>query len=210
MTSIAASERTHLCALAQQLGPDAPTLCGDWTVKDLVVHLLLREGSPAAAGLLLPPLSGALARASEKRAAEDFATLVKRLRHGPPVLSPFAIPKLGSMLNLLEFYIHHEDVRRAQPEWSPRSLPAATQDGLWRAVKIAGRGLVMKSPVGVVIERTDTGSRARLKKGSRDVVLRGLPSELALYTYGRKEQARVDVDGKAEDVDALDGTPLGL
>src|SRR4051794_6035530 len=35
MTSIAHSERTQLCALAQQLGPDAPTLCEGWTVRDL-------------------------------------------------------------------------------------------------------------------------------------------------------------------------------
>ena len=48
MTSIAAHERMLLCALAQQLGPDEPTLCAGWTVRDLVAHLLVREGSPAA------------------------------------------------------------------------------------------------------------------------------------------------------------------
>src|SRR5215217_1500903 len=120
MTSIAAHERALLCALAQQLGPDAPTLSGSWTVKDLVVHLLLREGHPASVGILLPPFQGLLDRATSKTSLEEFPTLVKRLRHGPPAWSPFALPKVGAFMNLLEYFVHHEDIRRAQPEWEPR------------------------------------------------------------------------------------------
>lgn len=210
MTSIAAHERTLLCALAQQVGPDAPTLCGEWTVKDLVVHLLLREGHPAAAGILVPQLRGVLERTSVRTSETDFATLVKRLRHGPPAYSPFALPKVGALLNLLEFYVHHEDVRRAQPEWQPRSLPRSTEDGIWGPLRHAGRGLALGSRVGVVAERSDTGARARLKKGTREVVVRGLPSEIALYTYGRKAQSRVELLGDEADVAALADTPLGI
>ena len=46
MTSLARRERHALCDLALELGPDAPTLCGDWTTRDLLAHLLVREGSP--------------------------------------------------------------------------------------------------------------------------------------------------------------------
>ena len=40
-------------------GPQGPVLAlsGDWTVKDLVVHLLVREGSPAAVGIVVAPLA---------------------------------------------------------------------------------------------------------------------------------------------------------
>jgi uncharacterized protein (TIGR03085 family) len=210
VTSIAAHERALLCAVAQQLGPDAPTLCGDWTVKDLVIHLLIREGHPAAAGILVPPLRGLLDRATAKAEGEEFASLVTRLRHGPPVLSPFSVPKLGSLGNRMEYYIHHEDLRRAQPGWEPRALPAPTEDGLWSALRFIGRLPAMWAATGVTVERSDTGDRATLKKSSRQVVVRGLPSEVALYVYGRKDQARVELVGDEPDVAALAGGKLGL
>jgi uncharacterized protein (TIGR03085 family) len=212
MSSIAASERTLLCALAQQLGPGAPTLAGDWTVKDLVVHLLLREGSLAGVGVVVRPLAGVLDRASAKRGGEDLPTLVRKLRHGPPAYSPFAIPKVGSFLNLLEFFVHHEDIRRAQPGWEPRTLPPETEDGIWRSIRMTGRALVAKAGVGVgvVAQRSDTGERAVLRKGEPQVVLRGLPSELTLYLFGRKPQARVVLDGDAAATERLQGARLGL
>jgi uncharacterized protein (TIGR03085 family) len=214
VTSIAAYERTHLTALAQQLGPDAPTLCGGWTVRDLVVHLLVRERSPAAAGIVVRPLSGLLDKVSERRAQEDFDALVTKLRHGPPVWSPFALPAIGDALNTVEFFVHHEDLRRAQPEWVPRVLPPKVEDALWRALRHMGRGLGVRAPVGLVAERSDTSERTRLRARpggvDRDVVLRGRPSELVLYLYGRKEQAEVELDGDAEDVASVRGTAMGI
>jgi uncharacterized protein (TIGR03085 family) len=214
VTSIAAYERTHLAALAQQLGPDAPTLCEGWTVRDLVVHLLVRERSPAAAGILVRPLSGLLERVSEQRAQEEFSGLVKQLRHGPPVWSPFRLPVVGDALNTVEFFVHHEDVRRAQPAWEPRALPAGVEDGLWRVLRTMGRGLTTRASVGLVAERSDTGERTRLRArpggADRDVVLRGRPSELVLYLYGRKEQSEVVLDGDPQDVASVAGTPMGI
>lgn len=210
MTSIAAHERALLCAAAQQAGPDAPTLCGDWTVRDLVVHLLIREGHPAAVGIFVPPLRGLLDRATTKTSAGEFTDLIRRLRHGPPLWSPFAVPKLGSLANRLEFFVHHEDIRRAQPGWEPRALPAGTEDGLWAALRHAGRLPTATAPVGVVGERSDSGERATFKKGDRQVVVRGLPSEVALYVYGRTEQARVELVGDDEDVAALTDASLGI
>jgi uncharacterized protein (TIGR03085 family) len=210
MTSIARSERTQLCALAQQLGPAAPTLCAGWTVRDLVVHLLLREGHPASVALVVPPLTPLLERASARLAARDFDGLVTRLRHGPPAWSPFALPRLGEALNLLEYVVHHEDVRRAQPGWAARALPAGTEDAIWRAVSRAGRGLLARSRVGVTAERSDTGETARWSGGQGLVVVRGLPSELALYAFGRREHAVVDKVGTDEDVALLDDTPTPI
>lgn len=205
------TERAALCDLALQVGQDEPTLCGDWTVKDLVVHLLIREGSAAAVGITVRPLAGLTDLASRRLAGRDFTTLVERLRGGPPLYSPLRIDKFDRMLNTMEYFIHHEDIRRARPTWDPRTLTPREEKLLWRMAGVAGRGLVRESKVGVVLEHTDTGERAVLKQDeSSSVVVRGLPSELALFVYGRKEQSRVELDGTEADIAALYGTDLGF
>ena len=210
MTSIAAHERMLLCALAQQLGPDEPTLCEGWTVRDLVAHLLVREGSPAAIGITVPPLAGLTEAAMRREASHDFHAMVTRLRHGPPIWSPMRLPKIGPMLNTMEFFVHHEDIRRAQPGWEPRLLPAHVEDVVWRGAKLAGKGFTRSAPVAVTLQRSDTGEQARLSGGDGEVVVRGLPAELALFVYGRSGHARVDLDGPEEAVAALRDTDLGI
>jgi uncharacterized protein (TIGR03085 family) len=107
MTSMSKAERAHLCDLALQLGQDEPTLCGDWTVKDLVVHLLVREGSPAAIGITVSQLSGLTDFASRRLSGREFAVLVERLRNGPPAYSPFRVGKVDAIFNTLEYFVHH-------------------------------------------------------------------------------------------------------
>lgn len=210
MSPLARTERAALCDLALEVGPDAPTLSGDWTVKDLVVHLLVREGSPAAIGIAVPQLSWLIDRASRRLAREDLPVLVQRLRQGPPLYSPFAIPALDRMFNLLEYFVHHEDIRRAQEGWEPRELPARVQDTLWKAVRVAGKALVRSAKVGVVLERSDTGEQRVLKDSPAPVVVRGLPAELVMFVYGRKPQARVELEGTDADIATLTGADLGF
>jgi uncharacterized protein (TIGR03085 family) len=210
MTSLARTERAALCDLALELGPDAPTLSGDWTVKDLVVHLILRESSPAAVGIVVPQLGGLTDRASRRLARRDLAELVRRLRQGPPLYSPFAIPAVDRMANLLEYFVHHEDIRRAQDGWEPRELPTRAQDALWKAIRVAGKGLVRSAKVGVALERSDTQERWVLKESAAPVVVRGLPAELVMFTYGRQAQAQVELEGADADVAALTGADLGI
>ena len=45
----ASRERAALVTTMRAVGPDAPTLCGDWTTRDLAAHLVLRERRPDAA-----------------------------------------------------------------------------------------------------------------------------------------------------------------
>jgi uncharacterized protein (TIGR03085 family) len=210
VTSIAAHERMLLCALAQQLGPDQPTLCGDWTVRDLVAHLLVREGSPAAVGIAVPPLAGLTEHAMQREARHDFHAMVTRLRHGPPIWSPMRLPKIGPMLNTMEFFVHHEDIRRAQPGWEPRLLPAGVEDVVWRGATVAGKGFTRSAPVAVTLQRSDTVERARLSGGDGEVLVRGLPAELAMFVYGRQGHARVDLEGDDAAVAALQETDLGI
>jgi uncharacterized protein (TIGR03085 family) len=209
-TSIAARERSALTDLAERVGPDAPTLCEGWAVRDLVAHLVLRERSLLALGTVVRPLSGPMERERVRLAGGDFAALVERLRSGPPRLSPFGIPGLDKLLNSMEFFIHHEDVRRAQPGWEPRPLSDGTQDALWRTVRGAGRFAVSRVPVGVAAERPGSGDRLTLKRGDPAVVVRGEPAEVLLYVHGRRQHARVELLGPDQAQSALASARLGV
>jgi uncharacterized protein (TIGR03085 family) len=210
MTRMSQTERAELCDLALQLGGDQPTLCGDWTVKDLVVHLLVREGSPAAVGIVVSPLAGLTERVSRRIGRRDLSVLVEKLRNGPPRLSPYAVPKVDTVTNTLEFFVHHEDIRRAQPGWAPRTLGQDAEKLLWSMIRTTGKALTRRAPVGVTIENSVTGSRAVLKQGSPSVTVRGLPSEVTLFVFGRKPQARVELLGDDDAVARLSTTSLGI
>lgn len=204
------TERSELCDLALQVGGDQPTLCEGWTVKDLVVHLLVRERSPAAVGIAVAPLAGLTEFEYRRVGRGDFPVLVEKLRNGPPALSPYAVPKVEAILNTVEFFVHHEDIRRAQPEWTPRALEEDEEKLLWSMVRTAGKRMTRKAPVGVTIENSVTGSRAVLREGSPEVTVRGLPSELTLFVFGRQPQARVELLGDDDAVARLSSTPLGI
>jgi len=210
MTRLAQTERAALCDTALEVGPDQPTLSGEWTVKDLVVHLLVREGSPAAVGIAVAPLAWLTAAESRRVGRRGFPELVGRLRNGPPRLSPYAVPKLDDLANTLEFFVHHEDIRRAQPTWVPRPLGDDVERTLWPMVRGFGKRLVRSSPVGVTIANTVTGSTAELTSGVPSVTVRGLPSEVTLYVFGRREQARVELLGDDDAVARLNAHALGI
>ena len=210
MTPLARTERSALCDDALRAGEGAPTLCAGWTVKDLVVHLVVREGSPASVGIAVPPLSGLTERAYERARRRPFESLVEQVRNGPPRLSPYALPKVDEVANGIEMFVHHEDIRRARPGWEPRRLEAAADERLWSAVAGFGRRLVRKAPVGVTAERTPGATVAVLKDAAPSVTVSGPPAEVLLYLLGRREQARVDLRGSEAALARLADAPLGI
>ena len=123
---------------------------------------------------------------------------------------PWRIPKVRELLNLNEYVVHHEDVRRAQPGWEPRDLPDEQQKQLWAMVRTAGKALAMRVPSGVAIENSVTGSRVVLKAAPRQVVVHGLPSEVTMFLFGRQDHARVELLGPDDAVAALREASLGL
>ena len=207
---LARRERLALCDLALALGEDAPTLCGDWTAKDLVVHLLVREYDPvAAAGLVLPPLARVTELQMARKSRKDFGVLVEQLRKRG--LTVYSLRPVDKVLNTLEYFVHHEDLRRAQPEWEPRELPREDEDLIWSSLKIGGRGLVRPAGVPVRIRRTDADATATLRRGSDPVVLSGLPSELALHLFGRQAHSRgLAADGPADRIAQVWSADLGI
>src|SRR3954447_2439219 len=187
--SFTARERRELADLLDRLGPGAPTLCEGWDTAHLAAHLVVRERRPdAMVGLGAEQVAAGSRLASwphrledELRGSTGYADVVGRLRAGPPAWSPMGWPRLGDALNTTEFAIHHEDVRRAQPEWSPRRLPRAAQDLMWRAVGLAARRAAGSR--GLVLRRTD-GDGAEKRIGSAGRAIEGGALEPLLWGVG--------------------------
>lgn len=208
MTSVARAERELLCDLALEVGPDAPTLCGDWTVRDLAAHLVVRERSVwGAPGIVLPPLKSLTDKAVERAGRGSFEELVEKVRHPR---SPLALPGVDTAVNTIEFFVHHEDVRRARADWEPRDLELHVEDVLWRLIRVGGRGLVRPAGVPVVIRRRDGGEYAALRKGEGAAVVTGRPSELVLYLYGRAQVSDLEFSGPDDAVRRLREAQLGF
>lgn len=196
MTSPADAERAALCDLLLELGPDAPTLCEGWATRELAAHLVVRDRQPKAwAGIVVPPLSRLADSAMAGQTARPYEELVATVRAGAPKWSPFGLPGVKDVANLLEFVIHHEDVRRAQPGWGPRAVPRSLADPVWTAVRLSARAAYRKAPDGVRLRRAGTSSETTGKGGALVVTVVGDPVELALFQSGRQRVARVDLSG---------------
>ena len=196
-----------------QLGPDQPTLCKGWTTYDLAVHLHVREADPMAGpGIMIPALSDTTERRmAQTKARYSFTEIVDKVRTGPPTFSIYSFPGLGHNLNTTEYFVHHEDVRRAQPDWQPRQLPAEQQDGLWKAVRLAAKGMTRKAPSGLVLRLPDgRESVAKKPTGQGSVTVTGEPAELVLFCFGRQSVAQVGLDGDADLVERLRTTSFGV
>lgn len=205
----ASKERAALCDLLAKLGPGQPTLCAGWQTADLAAHLVVRERRPdAGAGVLGGPLAGHTRRTQDRLLARTpFTQLVDMIKTGPPRLSVFALPGVDERANLVEYFVHHEDIRRAQPAWEPRDISADLADELWRRLRLA-RMLLRSAPVGVELVRADAGEHAgRVRITARAktpvVTVTGEPAELTLWTMGRTSAADVRLDGSDADVEAL-------
>lgn len=198
-----------LCDLFLEVGLRAPTLCSGWDTHHLAAHLVFRESDTV--GLVKVALSGSLGSAvDELMRSTDFNELVAELRTGPSTGSVFALPRVERVTGALEFFIHHEDVRRAAPGWTARDLSPQSQTEIWSRLRVFAKVLMRLSPVGVELARTDADGSSRVAKGADPVMVRGLPSELALFAFGRGSVARVDVEGSDTAVAALRNAQFGI
>ena len=206
-----AVERAQLSDLLDELGPEAPTLLEPWTTRDLAAHLVLREHDPLAGpGLVLP---GAWDRFAERRRSAltlgDFAGLVATIRSGPPP-GFFRIGWVRRFPNLNEFFVHHEDVRRANG-CSPRTNDHAMDEALWRNVSQAPWFLARRlRGAGLELQWTETAKTVRARRGEPSVSITGSPGELLLYLFGRQGAAHVEVNGPVAMVEAVQRARFGM
>jgi uncharacterized protein (TIGR03085 family) len=204
-------ERAELCDLFLELGPDEPTLCGDWTTRDLAAHLVVRERRPdAAIGIVISKAAGYTDKVQAGVAAGDWADLVGTVRSGPPIWSPTRLAKIDELANTVEFFVHLEDVRRAQPTWQPRELDDDLVTALYKVLGTMAKRLVKSAPVGIVLEPTDDHEPIVAKEAEPSVTVRGPVGELVMFVYGRQERSRVDVLGDEADVAAVNAAEFGI
>jgi uncharacterized protein (TIGR03085 family) len=206
MTSsgLAQQEREILCELLLERGPTAPTLCEGWSTADLAAHLVVRERRPdSGPGLVWPPLAGYTDKVRiAVRDRTPWEQLVRTVRRGPPwLLRPFD----GSM-NTVEFFIHVEDVRRAEGGWQPRSIPPELADALWE--RVGPGGMAKRVPATIVI--TSPGRADKVRGTGPRVALSGDPGELSMFSAGRQGAARVEITGDPGLAAQLLGASLGV
>ncbi|MFC7406788.1 TIGR03085 family metal-binding protein [Georgenia alba] len=197
-------ERAAFVETLREADPAAPTLCTGWTVHRLLAHLVVRESRPdLAAGAARAPAGAEpqLTGLISGPGAPSYQDLLERFASGPPAWTPFAWAPEAT--NLVEYVVHHEDVRRAAPsEAEPRVLATDMVRALWHRLGTLARLAYRRSPVGVV-HAVPGGPRRVVRRRPDAVVVWGDPVELALHALGRTEAADVDVLGRPETVEAF-------
>lgn len=202
---VARAERKELSDLFLAVGPDAPTLCEGWQTRDLAAHLVLRDRRPdASAGIMVPALAARTERVQAEYAAKPWDELVELVRTGPPRWSPFSLGPVNELVNGAEYYIHHEDVRRAVEGWEPRPADAQRDEALWRTLRFASKRSYRRSVVGVLLRRPD-GEVIVGKQAPQSVTISGEPGELLLHAFGR-EEAHVEFSGDEAAVAEIRGS----
>ncbi|WP_434621337.1 TIGR03085 family metal-binding protein [Arthrobacter sp. A5] len=196
-------------------GPDAATLCAGWRTQDLAAHLYLRErNARVGLGLLIKAFSKASDKATAALAGksgtpEAYAKLVADFRAGPPPLSPLRIKALDESSNLIEYFVHTEDVRRATDRWAPRALDDEYSDALWDELIKRAAILYRGVDLGIVLVRP-SGPRHVAKRAPVSVAILGEPGELLMHAHGRTGHALVTFEGQPDAVALLQTAEVGL
>lgn len=198
---LAEGERRDLADFLETLDPDqwqAPSLCTEWTVHEVVAHLISYE-ELGRLGLIARFVKGRLgvdgvnAVGVREYAARTPAELVALVR-------AHAVPRgltagFGGAIALTDGLIHHQDIRRplgAQREVPPDRLVAALQMAL-RSPTLPGR----RNARGLRLVATDVD----WSFGSGPEVTG--PGEALLMAVAGRPAALPDIDGAG--VDTLAG-----
>ena len=178
----------------------------------MAAHLLARDIRPdALPGMVVPAAQGWTDRVQRGLGESvPYRDCVRRLRRGPPPLSAGRLP-VGWRADLHEWFVHHEDVRRANGS-GPRpdgSDQRRLDDAAWAVLPLFGPLLARRVDATVVLVSED-GRRRRVRRGPSTVEVHGRPSEMLLALFGRRQVAIVNAIGDPEAVDSWESTALGL
>ena len=206
-----AASRAALVAALYAAGPNEPTLVGEWQTQHLAAAVYLRENphhvSSRGFGTGSSALDGAIDQLGEESASRKaFYNLVRSIAEGPE--EPPAAAR-GSLLKrlrrtvtqrrqdpeslLLHFFVHTEDIRRAQARWAPRKLTDEYADALFEQLREQARKYYATAKTGYVLIRTN-GERIVAKRGTAQTFVTGPAGELVLHALGRPDHALVLID----------------
>ena len=211
VTTQATFERHRFADALLDAGPDAPTLCEGWTTRDLAAHVVLRDSRPdATPGAFVSALAKYTEKVQLKIAAGDWDEIVESVRSGPPRWSPARIDAVDRLINTTEFFVHHEDVRRAAEPWEPRQLPDDLVNDLDAALRRMAKLFARKAPAGLTLQPDDGRATIVAKESEPMVTVTGPVGELVLWIFGRQAHSDVTYDGDADAVGALRTARFGI
>ncbi|UXA07047.1 maleylpyruvate isomerase family mycothiol-dependent enzyme [Mycobacterium sp. SMC-2] len=126
LMGMARDERADLAEFLATLTPqqwEAPSLCSDWTVKDVVAHVISYE-ELGTLGLLKRFAKGRVVHANQvgvdefaDRSAQQLLDFLRAHLQPRGLTAGF-----GGMIALVDGTVHHQDIRRALGR--PRTVPA--------------------------------------------------------------------------------------
>ena len=196
-------ERRSFAVDFRAADPNAPTLCAGWTTRHLCAHLVQREHAILRnvwdqVTTKAPGEERFMRRLVDEAGTPDgYAALVDRFAAGPSRRS--LMGRFDEALNLVEYVVHHEDLRRGSGPVPPRELPPAELDEIWRRARPVLKRAYRKAPVGVELA-PDGGAVTAVRSGPSTVTVAGPPLELLLHAFGRRSAADVRVDGSSDGV----------
>jgi hypothetical protein len=212
VTSLARTERAALADLLDQLGPDEPTLCGDWTTRDLAAHLTVRERRPdALPGVAIKAFAGRTESVQDSYAERDYSELVQLVRSGPGRLSLFSLlaptssstppstsctTRTSSGRKRGGSRAHSHDGCKTRSGRRSRRVPRCPTEGWGQH-----RAPPHRPPEVPPLVASSGGSAATIA---------GEPLELLLYSFGRREHAKVTITGDTSAMTALRGADLSV
>jgi uncharacterized protein (TIGR03085 family) len=188
-------------------GPEAPTLCGGWTTRDLAAHLVVRESRPEAAGVLLPALAARLETLRLREAERPFEELLQVIEAGPPWYSPLRLA--DGLANTAEYLVHHEDVRRGSGGWTRREFDQPDLDRVWTLATLVSRQALRKVPARIDLCTPHVEGSPRPASVSTGAALAPLvtvtadPVELLLWAFGRDE-VEIEISGAQRGITSLE------
>lgn len=206
MSGWAQAERRVLVEALRELGPNAPVVPTGWTTADMAAHLYVRERrADAMPGVVLP---GRLARHTDRVMASvlrvhSYDHIVDRVAAGPPV----ALRPVDDLINLFEFFVHAEDIRRANG-LGPRELGPEQEQVMWRRLRPLLRGMFRRVRRTQLEFVTEHGDRTVIGNGPT-VRMLGPVGEIVLFAYDRKQIAEVSLTGDAAAIEQLSTARLG-
>ncbi|MGQ7787923.1 TIGR03085 family metal-binding protein [Nesterenkonia sp. K-15-9-6] len=129
-TSTAAAERQALVRALREKGPTADTLCEGWTTHDLAVHVAARDARPHLVfGQELPVVGAKALEQYHQFEQMSFEQLLDRIADGVPSWHPARTRAVDDAVNTVEFFVHTEDVLRADVRVASEITPGETGDG---------------------------------------------------------------------------------
>ena len=121
---------------------------------------------------------------------------------------------MDSLVNLNEFFVHHEDVRRGGGDTTPRPAAdiAEVEEALCGASLRRGAALSARKVRGAGLDLARPDGAGRLgQEGDTDRHLHAAgPGRSPSSSSGRRAAAQVELDGPPDAVAAVEGASFGI